>query len=127
MRSISILSCLLLTVGCATVEVPEAAPAEVAAATAAPTDEARVEQVAANEWFGLTNETGIEELFFYDGKNGDVIEIQYREFSRDLEKPEFIQKITQDLSQSLEFEVQGFKFEVVEATGLYLRFRLLKE
>ena len=124
MRSIVILSCLLLAVGCATVAVPEATP-EVA--TAAPALEAPVEQVATNEWFGLSNEAGVEEEFFYDGKNGDVIKIQYREFSRDLEKPEFIQKITQDLSQSLEFEVQGFKFEVVEATGLYLRFRLLKE
>jgi hypothetical protein len=85
-----------------------------------------IEQVNRDEQFELVNSDGTVEEIIYSGKEGDVIELQYRTFSREPEAPYLYRKIRHDLKESLEFELGGAKFEVVEASGYFLRFKLVK-
>jgi len=122
MRSILSLSVVLFVTGCVTVEAPV-----VPAADVVPVQDLVVQEVETGQTFEVTGLTGLEEEFVYAGKSGDIIQLEHREFTRDLEQPGFYRRLSHDLSKSLEFEVQGMKFEVVDATGLYLRFRLVRE
>lgn len=58
----------------------------------------------------------------YTGKAGDIIYLNYREYTDSLARPAFYQELKYDLSQSRELVFKNYRFKIIEANNEFIRF-----
>jgi hypothetical protein len=69
--------------------------------------------------------TGFKKELIYQGRSGEVLKIQYREFLDDLARPAFYQDINYDFSPGGIIAFQSARIEVVDANNLWIKYRVL--
>ena len=67
----------------------------------------------------------IQELI-YNGRVGSNLKFIYREFSDDIYRPDFIQYIQYDSSESSIIEIKDLRFEIIDATNAQLTYKLIR-
>lgn len=90
-------------------------------------------QAVLGEAKGITRSTGpavstesIQKAIVYGGKKGSKIKLGYREIWMAIQRPSEIQFVEHDLAKSKIVEASGARFEIIEATGDSLRYRVIK-
>lgn len=62
----------------------------------------------------------------YTGVSHGTVSIEYREFLNDLARPAFSQELKYDLTDSSEIGYKGARFQILKATNVGIRFKVLK-
>jgi len=62
----------------------------------------------------------------YNGKSGNTVFIIYREFSDNMARPAFTTEIKYDLSDTKIIGYKNARFEVIDATNMAIRYKVLK-
>ncbi|MFV2045283.1 MAG: hypothetical protein ACC700_18875 [Anaerolineales bacterium] len=62
----------------------------------------------------------------YNGKVGTAIKLTYREYSNDMIRTAFSQEVQYDLSESKLVGFRGVRIEILEASNMLIRYRVLK-
>lgn len=70
---------------------------------------------------------GLSYSLIYNGKDSNVIRIQYREFIDDISRPAFYQDLTYDLKESKIFRFKNFKIEVFKSTNEEIEYAILED
>jgi hypothetical protein len=68
---------------------------------------------------------GFSQELIYNGKTGDTVKFLYREFASDMARPAFDQEVTYDLREGSTIGFKGARVEILEATNLDVRYRVL--
>lgn len=68
------------------------------------------------------NFKGFRKELLYNGKTGNTIKLQYREFNNDMIRPAFSQDLSFDLSESPTIGFRGMKIDVTKATNSDITF-----
>lgn len=71
-------------------------------------------------------DSSFQQTLLYLGKDGNKINIGYREFSNDMARPAFNNDVQYDLNESRTIGYKGATIEVVEATNQYIRYFVVK-
>lgn len=71
-------------------------------------------------------QTGFRRELVYGGISQGTISISYREFSGDLARPAFTQELKYDLKEGREIGYKGSRFEIIEATNVDVKFRVVR-
>ena len=61
----------------------------------------------------------------YSGRSGNTVELVYRKFSGDSERPDITTELDFDLSESPQIQYRDLVIEVIEATNTSIKYRLL--
>lgn len=70
--------------------------------------------------------TGFRRELVYGGVSQGTVSISYREFSGNLARPAFTQELKYDLKEGREIGYRGARFEILEATNVAVKFRVLR-
>ena len=73
------------------------------------------------------SDDSFREELVYRGRSGDIIRLSYREFRRDITRPDFSQELTYDLSSSDIIFFKRYRIRVLDANTEYIRFIVLKD
>lgn len=68
---------------------------------------------------------GFWQELIYNGKSGDSVKFLYREFASGMARPAFDQGVQYDLKEGKVVGFKGARVEVIEATNVNLRYRVL--
>lgn len=79
-------------------------------------------EVKRNAWV----ENSIQQTLIYNGKYGDQIRIGYREFSHSYARPAFSNDVSYDLQESSLISYRGAMLEILEATNVFIRYKVIK-
>ena len=74
----------------------------------------------------LLGSGGFRRELIYSGISKGTVSIEYREFMNDMARPAFSQELHYDLSDGNEIGFRGARFQVIKATNVGIRFKLLK-
>jgi hypothetical protein len=74
----------------------------------------------------LLGAAGFRRELIYSGTSKGTVSIQYREFVNDMARPAFSQELHYDLADGNEIGFRGARFQVIKATNVGIRFKLLK-
>jgi len=74
----------------------------------------------------ITNDSYKEELV-YKGRSDSNINFAYKQYKKMLSSPSSSQELTFDLSSSDTISFKNYKIKVLNATGEYIRFRVLSD
>jgi len=72
-----------------------------------------------------SNAPGFSQELIYNGKSGDSVKFLYREFASGMARPAFDQDVQYDLKEGKVVGFKGARIEVIEATNVNLRYRVL--
>lgn len=64
--------------------------------------------------------------FIYGGRYEEKVKFVYREFSNSNNRPDFTQEVEYDLSESPEIRYRDLRIEIIEATNLEIKYKLLR-
>ncbi len=73
------------------------------------------------------SDDSFKEELIYRGRSGNIIRLSYREFRRDVTRPDFSQELTYDLSGSDIIIFKRYRIRVLDANNEYIRFIVLKD
>lgn len=76
------------------------------------------------EW--VADSTEFKRELVYNGKSGNIIFIIYREFVDNMARPAFSTEIKYDLSDTKKIGYKNARFEVIDATNMAIRYKVLK-
>ncbi len=76
------------------------------------------------EW--ASDSTKFKRELNYNGKSGNIIFIIYREFVDNMARPAFSTEIKYDLSDTKMIGYKNARFEVIDATNMAIRYKVLK-
>lgn len=74
-----------------------------------------------------TNELSFKRELVYTGLARGSMSITYREYKNDFARPAFSQHLSYDLSEGTVIGFRGARFEILNATNLGLKYRVLKQ
>ena len=69
--------------------------------------------------------SNFQRTLYYNGKSGNEVYFDYREFKNDLARPAFTQNLTFDLAEDNVIGFRGMRMQVLEATNTSIKYRLL--
>ena len=73
----------------------------------------------------LLNKTNFKQELIYNGKQGNVIRMMYREYRGDMARPAFAQDLTYDLSESRVVGFQGVRMEILSTDNIQITYKVL--
>lgn len=76
--------------------------------------------------FSVATSDSFQQTLLYSGRNGDKINVGYREFSNNLARPAFNNDVEYDLSESNTIGYKGCRIEVIEATNELIKYKVIR-
>jgi len=83
------------------------------------------EPVFSNMQITAVERPNFSQELIYNGRTGDTLKFLYREFSTDILRMPFSQDVQYDMKEGSTIGFKGVRLEVLEATNIKLRYRVL--
>lgn len=74
----------------------------------------------------IASTDSFQQTLMYSGKNGNKLNIGYREFSSNYARPAFNNDVEYDISESTIIGYKEARIEVIEATNEYIKYKVLR-
>lgn len=75
--------------------------------------------------YAAVSPDNVQRTLLYNGKSGNEVYFDYREFNNNMARPAFTQSLTFDLSEDNVVGFRGMRLEILEATNTQIQYRLL--